>query len=56
MTRGSVIIFTSAISVKYFDKKLNLVHYVAIGIVCVAIILVGLAGTLSGTSLLPFIN
>ncbi|KAJ1451007.1 hypothetical protein M885DRAFT_530847, partial [Pelagophyceae sp. CCMP2097] len=46
MTRGSVIVFTSLISVKYFGKQLHAVHYVAIGIVCAAILLVGLAGSL----------
>jgi drug/metabolite transporter (DMT)-like permease len=47
MTRGSVIIFTCALSVTFMGKVLTRVHVASIGIVCVAIVLVGMAGVFS---------
>jgi drug/metabolite transporter (DMT)-like permease len=44
MTRGSVVIFSAFLSVKYLGRKLRSFHYWAIFFVLVAVILVGLAG------------
>ena len=44
MLRGSVIIFTCALSVKYMGKVMRTVHWVSVAIVCVAIVIVGLSG------------
>lgn len=46
MMRGSVIVFTCLLSIRYMDKKMQAVHWTAISIVCVAIVLVGVAGLL----------
>ena len=47
MTRGSVVIFSAFLSVRWLGKKLQNFHYFAIFFVIVAVALVGLAGTLS---------
>ena len=44
MTRGSVIIFTCALSVRYMGKKMEAVHWVSVLIVCLAIVVVGVSG------------
>ncbi|KAH8069892.1 hypothetical protein JL721_5427 [Aureococcus anophagefferens] len=44
MTRGSVIIFTCALSVRYMGKKMEPVHWVSVLIVCLAIVVVGVSG------------
>lgn len=50
MTRGSVIIFTCGLSVRYMGKTMTKVHWASIGIVCVAICLVGVAGAIGDES------
>lgn len=44
MMRGSVIIFTCFFSIRFMDKRMTRIHWTAILIVCVAIIIVGVAG------------
>ena len=44
MTRGSVIVFTCALSVRYMGKKMEAVHWVSVIIVCLAIVVVGVSG------------
>lgn len=44
MTRGSVVIFSAFLSVKYLGRTLRSFHYWAIFFVIIAVVLVGLAG------------
>ena len=44
MTRGSVVIFSAALGVKWLGRKLRNFHYYSIGLVLIAVILVGTAG------------
>ena len=44
MTRGSVVIFSAILGVKWLGRKLRSFHYMAIAAVIVAVILVGAAG------------
>ena len=44
MTRGSVVIFSAILSVKWLGRTLRSFHYWAIGLVIVAVAFVGLAG------------
>lgn len=44
MTRGSVVVFSAILSVKYLGRTLRSFHYYAIGFVILAVILVGTAG------------
>ncbi|TMW60158.1 hypothetical protein Poli38472_000200 [Pythium oligandrum] len=50
MARGSVIIFSAVLSVKYMNKRLYAYHYMSILIVGVSVVLVGWAGTSSSAS------
>lgn len=47
MTRGSVIVFTCFLSIRYMGKVMSAVHWAAVGIVCVAVLLVGVSGVYS---------
>lgn len=49
MTRGSVVIFSAILSVKYLGRTMRSFHYWAIGIVLVAVIVVGAAGVMSSS-------
>jgi drug/metabolite transporter (DMT)-like permease len=49
MTRGSVVVFSAILSVKFLGRKLRSFHYWAIIFVIIAVILVGLAGIESGS-------
>ena len=44
MTRGSVVVFTCILSVRWLKQKLRPHHYVAVAVVCAAVALVGVAG------------
>lgn len=44
MTRGSVVIFSAILSVRYLGRTLRSFHYYSIALVMVAVVLVGLAG------------
>mmetsp|Transcript_4167 Transcript_4167/g.5852 ORF Transcript_4167/g.5852 Transcript_4167/m.5852 type:complete len:463 (-) Transcript_4167:1013-2401(-) len=44
MMRGSVIIFTAFMSVRYMGKVMTSTHWAAVGITCLAIAIVGIAG------------
>ena len=44
MTRGSVVIFSAVLSVKWLGRKLRSFHYYSIMMVIIAVILVGTAG------------
>ena len=48
MTRGSVVIFTCALSVRYMGKVMTPVHWASVAIVCAAVVLVGVAGLFGG--------
>jgi drug/metabolite transporter (DMT)-like permease len=45
MTRGSVVVFSAILSVKWLGRTLRSFHYYSIALVLVAVVLVGLAGT-----------
>lgn len=49
MTRGSVVIFSAVLSVKYLGRTLRSFHYHAILFVLVAVIVVGVAGVMSSS-------
>ena len=44
MTRGSVVIFSAILGVRWLGRKLRSFHYISIGLVILAVILVGAAG------------
>jgi len=46
MTKGSVVVFSAMLSVRWLGRKLRSFHYYSIALVIVAIILVGTAGIL----------
>ncbi|KAJ8600043.1 hypothetical protein CTAYLR_001811 [Chrysophaeum taylorii] len=46
MMRGSVIIFTCALSIRYMGKVMTPTRWAAIAVVCLAIVVVGVAGLL----------
>ncbi|GLE02499.1 hypothetical protein PINS_up011337 [Pythium insidiosum] len=50
MARGSVIIFSAALSVKLMGKRLYAYHYASIALVAVSVALVGWAGTSTSSS------
>ena len=50
MTRGSVVIFSAVLSVKWLGRTLRQFHYWAIFFVIVAVVFVGLAGIEIGNS------
>jgi drug/metabolite transporter (DMT)-like permease len=49
MTRGSVVIFSAILSVRYLGRTLRSFHYYAIGLVMVAVVVVGAAGVMSSS-------
>jgi hypothetical protein len=49
MTRGSVVIFSAVLSVKYLGRTLRSFHYHAILFVLIAVIVVGVAGVMSSS-------
>jgi drug/metabolite transporter (DMT)-like permease len=49
MTRGSVVIFSAILSVKYLGRTLRSFHYWSIVFVLVAVIVVGFAGVMSSS-------
>lgn len=44
MTRGSVVIFSAFLSVRWLGRTLRSFHYYSIGLVLIAVVLVGVAG------------